>query len=158
MWSLARRLCPDDPEDAVQEIFIDVWRNAWRFREGVGSEVAFVSTLARRRLVDRRRRAERTPRVVPLDVGDVVSSGVDSAERTAAFEDVEQIRRCIGELTERSRRAIELSVFDGLSQARIAEQLGAPLGTVKTLIRRSLLSIRDCVLSSTRSLLDGGSQ
>ena len=61
VWSLARRLSPSpsDAEDAVQEIFVDIWRNASRFREDVASEVTFVAMLARRRLVSRMRRSQR---------------------------------------------------------------------------------------------------
>ena len=69
VWSLARRLSPTtaDAEDAVQEIFIDLWRSAGRYSEQLGEEVTFVSTLARRRLIDRLRSLRRTPDPVPID-------------------------------------------------------------------------------------------
>ena len=65
VWSLARRLIgfSDEAEDAVQEIFIDVWKNAARFDEAQASETTFIAMIARRRLIDRIRRIQRQPRI-----------------------------------------------------------------------------------------------
>jgi len=65
VWSLARRLCASasDAEDAVQEIFIDVWKSAGRFDPSIASETTFVAMIARRRLIDRGRRRMRRPEV-----------------------------------------------------------------------------------------------
>ena len=58
VWSIALRLTGSraDAEDAIQEIFIDLWKSAARFDGAVASEKAFVAMIARRRLIDRRRR------------------------------------------------------------------------------------------------------
>ena len=68
IWSLALRLSPNyqDAEDATQEIFLDLWRNAGRYRPERGSEQVFVTVLARRRLIDRLRRSGRRPQTEPL--------------------------------------------------------------------------------------------
>jgi RNA polymerase sigma-70 factor (ECF subfamily) len=62
VWSLARRFCPrhEDAEDAVQDIFIDIWRNAERFDAEVASEATYITMIARRRLIDRYRRSGRS--------------------------------------------------------------------------------------------------
>ena len=68
VWSLARRLCPrhEDAEDAVQEIFVEIWRNAAKFDPEIASEATYVTMIARRRLIDRyRRRAARSQHDVP---------------------------------------------------------------------------------------------
>ena len=76
VWSIARRLAPtaQDAEDAVQEIFLDVWRNAGRFDPEIGSEATFIATIARRRLLDQRRRASRRLDPEPLVSEDAVSA------------------------------------------------------------------------------------
>ena len=57
VWSLARRLSrtASDPEDATQEIFLDIWRSAGRFDASQGSDKVFIAMIARRRLIDRLR-------------------------------------------------------------------------------------------------------
>ena len=63
VWSLARRLCRkhEDAEDAVQEIFVEIWRKAEKFDPDVASESTYITMIARRRLIDRFRRRSREP-------------------------------------------------------------------------------------------------
>src|ERR1043165_482447 len=61
VWSIARRFEGADAEDAVQEIFLDLWKSAARFDPQIASEPAFVAMIARRRLIDRRRTRRRRP-------------------------------------------------------------------------------------------------
>jgi len=156
VWSLACGLASADPEDAAQEVFIHLWQNAGRFREELGTEVAFVSTLARRRLIDRRRRASRAPEIVSLDGEWMVDATNDPAAQVVASEEKAQISRCLGKLKERDRDVIELSIYEGQSQTEIAERLQTPLGTVKTLVRRALIQLRDCMRLSVRTPSNGG--
>ena len=64
VWSLARRHSPtpQDAEDAVQEIFMEIWRSAHRYDPSVAAEQTFIAMIARRRLIDRARRNKRAPR------------------------------------------------------------------------------------------------
>src|SRR5215813_5986353 len=61
VWSIARRFEGADAEDAVQEIFLDLWKSAARFDPRIASESAFVAMITRRRLIDRRRTRRRRP-------------------------------------------------------------------------------------------------
>lgn len=156
VWSLACRLASSDPEDATQDVFVHLWQNAGRFREDRGTEVAFVSTLARRRLIDRRRRAGRSPEMVSLD-GEWVADDARAPEAgILASEERAQVSRCLGKLKDRDREVVVLSVYEGQSQSEIAERLQTPLGTVKTLIRRALIQLRDCMRFSISTRSSGG--
>jgi RNA polymerase sigma factor (sigma-70 family) len=161
IWSTARRWSANAPdaEDAVQEIFIDLWKSAGRFDPTVSSETTFVMMIARRRLIDRRRRKQ--VGTEPLDFSDQ-SGCVDrhsDPQATAELEEESAIaREFLGELKEDERRVLELSVNDGLSHQEIAKRVGMPLGSVKTNIRRGLGRLRDrlsrCGLSAaTRDVL-----
>ena len=157
VWSLARRLSPTtaDAENAVQEIFIDLWRSAGRYSETLGEEVTFVSTLARRRLIDRLRSLRRTPDPVPIDG----SALVYAAPMTAFDETSEEATRaaeCLGKLRENAREVLELSIYHGLAGTTIAQRTGLPLGTVKTLIRRGLTQLRSCMQAVRRVSAEGG--
>lgn len=145
VWSLARRMSRSgtDAEDAVQEIFISVWKNAGRFDPNKGSEVTFVATIARRRLIDRLRQSGRRPNESPIEPGPSPTAPGDEITAPAELrEEVGIANRALAELGEDQRRVLQMSIGHGLSHERIAEATGIPLGTVKTHIRRGLIRVR----------------
>lgn len=145
VWSLARRMCRSstDAEDAVQEIFISIWKNAGRFDAEKGSEVTFVATIARRRLIDRMRHAGRRPAPGGIDAGGGMAVTQDDVGAPVEQrEEVQIASRALAELSEDQRRVLQMSIGHGLSHEKIAEATGIPLGTVKTHIRRGLIRVR----------------
>lgn len=148
VWSLARRMTSthDEAEDAVQDIFVDVWRSAARYDPKIASETAFVATIARRRLIDRRRRAQRRPEAELLP--DSLASGESPVDEQLALGDEAELARVeLEKLKPEQQRVLRLSIWDGLSHSEIAEHTGLPLGTVKTHARRGLMQIRDAIAS-----------
>lgn len=139
---LARRWSTDpaDAEDAVQEIFFDLWRSAQRYDASKASERGFVAMLARRRLLDRARRRQRQLPVEPMPEGfDLAAQEIDVADRTA---DVMDARAALAQLKPLQRRLIELNLLDGRTHEEIARETALPIGTVKSHIRRGLLKAR----------------
>ncbi len=139
IWSMARKFWRDmaTVEDLVQEIFIDVWKSAARFDERKASETTFISTIARRRMIDRQRRqgsALRTEPVEELPIG-VDDEGLESID---VMDEASVVHRALATLKPDQRRVILLSVVEGLTHPEISEQTGIPLGTVKSHIRRGL--------------------
>lgn len=149
VWTLARRMLSDRQaaEDAVQDVFIDIWRHASRFDQSMGSEATFVATITRRRLIDRIRKNGRQPGTRPIDE----SGGVVAIERAEAgqsvvlSEEAALARQALSELSEDQQRVLQLSIFHGQSHERIAAATGLPLGTVKTHARRGLIRIREAI-------------
>ena len=144
VWSLARRLSPNraDAEDAVQEVFVDVWKSAARFDPRQGSEKVFIATIARRRLIDRLRRHAARPEFASeteLETAGFAAPG-SGGERAS---EAERAAAAIAQLGPDQQRVIELAVVHGLSHSEIAARTGLPLGTVKTQMRRGLMKIRD---------------
>jgi RNA polymerase sigma factor (sigma-70 family) len=143
VWAIARRMTRSraDAEDAVQEIFIDVWRSAPRFDPSQGSVKVFITTIARRRLIDRMRRgrmgrltdpeeALEDPRwAEPGNGGEIRAE----AERAAAV---------VARLRPDQRRVLRMGLLEGLTHSEIAKVTGMPLGTVKTQMRRGLIQVR----------------
>jgi RNA polymerase sigma-70 factor (ECF subfamily) len=142
--ALARRMSSDvaDAEDAVQEIFVDVWRNAPRFDPAVAGEATFLAMLARRRLIDRGRRRARHPAAAPLEAepAAVPTGPADPAE---IGEEAARARVLMGRLRPTEREVLDLAIDRGLSQTEIASALNLPVGTVKSLARRGLQRLRD---------------
>ncbi|HEY6033920.1 MAG TPA: sigma-70 family RNA polymerase sigma factor [Kofleriaceae bacterium] len=146
VWSIARRFEPSDAEDAVQEIFLDLWKSAGRYDPERGSEVTFIAMIARRRLIDRRRTARRRPQD-SAQVADVVLEEL-AADGTspAAAADAAKAAHALDQLRPEQRQVLVLSTCHGLSHGEIAQQTGMPLGTVKAHARRGLMSIRAALL------------
>lgn len=142
--ALARRLLPrsSEAEDAVQEVFIDLWRNAPRYDATLCAEPSFVAMFARRRLIDARRRRERRvqPEALPDDPPE---AGDTHVERAEVCDDAAVARRAFDELRPEEQRVLRLSIYDGLSHQEIAARTGLPLGTVKTHARRGLARVRE---------------
>jgi RNA polymerase sigma-70 factor (ECF subfamily) len=144
VWSLARRLSPTraDAEDAVQEIFMDVWKSASRFDPRQGTEAVFVATIARRRLIDRLRRNATRPQFAHVE--DLDSLGfAEPGTRGEISSEAERAAEAVGALAPDQQKVIELAVLHGLSHSEIASRTGLPLGTVKTQMRRGLIKLRE---------------
>lgn len=144
VWSLARRYLRNaaDAQDAVQDIFIDIWGSSARYDRNIASEVAFISTIARRRLIDKIRAAERRPQTDSLD--DDEGASIDPGIPATVEEDTEVtiVERVLSAMDPEHQKVLAMSLYEGYSHSEIAERLNLPLGTVKTRVRRGLIHIR----------------
>jgi RNA polymerase sigma factor (sigma-70 family) len=158
-WSLARRGSPSvaDAEDAVQEIFIDLWHSAARFDQRVASEVTFVAMIARRRLIDRRRKLGRTVDTTAITPA-VDPPSQPTRDDLALQEEAARARKQLEQLKPDERRVIELAIDRGLSSSQIADELSMPLGTVKTNARRGMIRLRELFAQSARRPVAGGAR
>jgi len=156
VWALARRLLrnPSDAEDAVQDIFIDVWKNAGRYDPQVAAETTFITMIARRRIIDRCRRQSRAPEAAAVDVDQVASSSEANplGHQLEVREEAERVRKCMAQLREDEQRVLDLSICQGLSQSEISDLLQMPLGTVKSHARRGMIRLRELLAEHSRDL------
>jgi RNA polymerase sigma-70 factor (ECF subfamily) len=151
-------------EEVVQETMLVLWDRAELIDPAVGSLAGWVTTIARNKAIDRLRADGRRPQARPLSGYTMIHGDVDTdaAERViengellAASErppdpadaaDAAWVRRTINaalaNLPDVERQVIELAYAGNLSQSEIADELGWPLGTVKTRTRRALASLR----------------
>lgn len=145
VWSLARRMAPQAAEDAVQEIFIDLWNSAARYDESKASEKTFIATIARRRLIDRLRKKGRRPQTHSLPEPDdpAPEPAVDDHLVIERGAEARMAARYLNELRPEQRRVIRLSVVEGMSHSEISAATGIALGTVKSHIFRGLAAVRE---------------
>ena len=143
IWSIVCRFCsvPAEREDAMQEIFVEIWRSAKRFDPAIAKETTFVGMIARRRMIDRLRRNKRIPATDSID--DMVELDAPGAYGGEDEAELEVVGRFLSELSKDQQRAIRMSVVHGYSHGEIAERTGMPIGTVKTHIRRGLILLRE---------------
>jgi RNA polymerase sigma-70 factor (ECF subfamily) len=145
IWGLARRLSPtpSDAEDATQDVFLQLWKNARQFDATRGSEAIFIVTLARRTLISRFRTKQRRPREVSVE--ELQDSQWHPSVHDDDGDHVEArlAAQALATLAPEQQRVIKLAVVQGLSQSEIATHTGLPLGTVKTMMRRGLILVRE---------------
>lgn len=153
--ALARRLSITgaDADDAMQEIFVELWKSASRFDPAIAPEAAFVAMIARRRLIDRRRRLDRQDDRASLSEATAGAAAVDSwrgplgsdaegPSRAASREESGRAAQALDQLTPEQQRVLRLSIQAGMSHETISNALNMPLGTVKTHARRGLMRLR----------------
>ena len=133
-------------EEVAQEVLVEVWRTASHYRPERGSAQAWVLTLAHRRAVDRVRSAQaasdREARAGTQAQGRPFDEVAESV--TTRWEQ-QQVRRCIGTLTELQRESVVLTYYRGYTYREAAGLLDTPVPTLKTRLRDGLIRLRDCL-------------
>ncbi|MBK7404889.1 MAG: RNA polymerase sigma factor [Phycisphaerales bacterium] len=155
VWRLARRHldhAPGEVEDAVQDVFVEIWMSAGRYDRERGGEAAFVATLAHRRLIDRRRehtaRTRRNARAASM-------KPPAAGALTGALEGREVAARLVGAfdgLPAGEREALWMSVYGGLSHREIGLATESPVGTVKSRLRRAMVRLSAVVAGTGPSM------
>ena len=132
--------------DALQDVYLSVWRNAARFERGRGSVAAWIGTIARNRALDiiQTRRRE-VPIEAAGDLDDWFEPQAGPEQELATMQEAAALRRCMEQLDSDGRAALQRAYFDGLSYAEVAVWANRPLGTMKSLIRRSLAALKRCL-------------
>jgi len=144
---LARRVVRDPAraEEITQEVFLQVWRTASRFQPERGSARSWLLTLAHRRAVDVVRHDQAsTNREARYDWGGGRDTDVVDDEVTMRLEH-EQVRRCLGSLTELQREAVTLAYYGGYTYGEVSSLLAVNPATIKTRMRDGLIRLRDCL-------------
>lgn len=133
-----------DAEDALQDVYVKIWHRADRFRAGEFSPLSWMVVIARNHAIDVLR--ARKPVSVELDEAFDVSSPEKDPEQ-AAINSAEgaRIETCLQELEEQKAQAVRGAYVDGYSYAELAEKYSVPINTMRTWLRRSLLSLRECL-------------
>jgi RNA polymerase sigma-70 factor (ECF subfamily) len=151
MYGLALRITRDTAmaQDAVQEAFVGVWRNAARYSEGRASVRTWILSITHHRAIDLIRRRRTTAAIPEGDAPGDAFTTPDVWPDVVRAVDAEAVRGAMGTLPEPQREAIELAYFEGLTQTEIAERTGAPLGTVKSRVRLGLVQLRRELEGST---------
>ncbi len=133
-------------EEVLQDCFVKIWHHAADYAAAKSAPMTWMSAIVRNRSLDIVRR----PRYEVADDDDffthnMLDDGPTPPDQLASKRDQAQIVRCMKGLDGEQHKAISLAFFEGLSHAEVAGQLGRPLGTIKTHIRRGLLKLKDCL-------------
>ncbi|TWU33904.1 sigma-70 family RNA polymerase sigma factor [Novipirellula artificiosorum] len=158
VWSLANRLLANatDAEDVAQEVFVEIWKKAKSFDAAKSSESTFVTLIARRRIIDRRRRGSAAVDTQSMSTVAFEIPEHAPAEPAELADEANKALDCVRKLSADQQKVIQLSIHQGVSHRGIAERLSMPLGTVKSFARRALLQLRECMTHPVLATSDGG--
>ena len=134
-------------EDVTQEVMVELWRTAARFSSAKGKALGWALTVTRRRAIDRVRAEQAaTDREGRATFEAVRGTPFDEvAERVQDRAEHEQVRACVGALSEVQRQVVTMAYYQGMTYVEVATALGAPTGTVKTRMRDGLIRLRACL-------------
>lgn len=141
VWSVVQRRVKarTDAEDLVQEIFIEIWKCADRYRPEVASENGFIAMIARRRSIDWIRKQQRLPIISTLESAPELPAPSAAPGKSL---DHEQLWKVLNQLPEETQRLFALHFDKGMTHREISETTGIPLGSIKTRLRRGLIDAR----------------
>ena len=149
VFSFALRIVGDrqSAEELLQEVFFRAWRQAAAYSNQRGSFVTWLLSITHNRAIDelrrRRRRPLRADQEDPLQVLDSMADQGNSVEQDVWLASLrEQVNAAMNALPQAQRDALELAYFRGMTQREIADELGEPLGTIKTRMRLGLRKLR----------------
>lgn len=146
-------------EDLLQDVYVRVWRAAGQYRAGAGSPMAWLAASARYRAIDHLRARGARPELAISELpvhGDAAEADDDPTARLPdpspgparaleAGAEAGAVRQCLSTLQGAQQQSIALAYYQGLSHGEIATHLGAPLGSVKTWVRRGLIALKACL-------------
>ena len=144
VWSIGKKFLyrQSDLEDAVQEVFIAIWKSADKYDANKAKEITFVSMIARRRFIDHLRKISKHKNLESIDDD---NSGHQLYKESLLNEstDLQLVKNAIQSLDIDDQELLNLSVYQGYSHSEISKLLNIPLGTVKTRIRRNLIKLKE---------------
>jgi RNA polymerase sigma-70 factor (ECF subfamily) len=133
-------------EEVLLDVYEQVWRQAAQYSRERGTPLAWLTTIARSRAIDRLRRGRREQQhTEPLEgvVATAYASGTSALDDVMAGEVSAVVRKALDSLAPEQREVIELAYYGGMSHSEIAAARGLPLGTVKTRTRLGLMRLRE---------------
>lgn len=145
-------------EEVLQEVFVNVWRSAGGFDAALSQPLTWLTSVARNRAIDSLRRRAAEPATISRFQGSEDDEGgerdlLDALPSAAAgplelltqASEFHALEACMETLSGEQRSSLALAYYQGLSHAEVAVQMSQPLGTVKSWVRRGLLSLRTCL-------------
>jgi len=149
LFGICLRILGDDreAEDALQEVYVDLWKRADRYDPARASPISWLACMARNRAVDRLRAGGkvRAGAVAEEAASDVADGELPADAKLELDERDAGIRHCLGKLEDRQGSAIQRAFFGGATYVQLAEEDAVPLSTVKSRVHRGLAALKKCI-------------
>lgn len=135
-----------ESEEALQEVYVKIWTGAGRYQSNGLSPMTWLIAIARNTAIDKYRSRSSQPPMATQDVLSTVASKDPSAEAaTIRAQEQGRLDKCLEQLDEKRADAIRAVYLEGMSYADLAKRQSVPLNTIRSWLRRSLISLKECV-------------
>jgi RNA polymerase sigma-70 factor, ECF subfamily len=137
-----------EAEEVLQEVYTSVWRKAGQFDASRASALSWLSMMARNKSIDRLRALPARNTRTPLEMAEEIEDpGASPAQQAETLTDRARLENCLKQLEPKRHSLIRAAFFDGSTYEELAARIEAPLGSVKSWIRRGLMQLRTCLES-----------
>jgi RNA polymerase sigma-70 factor (ECF subfamily) len=145
LFGVTRRILirGDLAEEALQESYVRIWSHASRYDSGAASAMTWMIAIARNQAIDLRRKANERIATRAVALEDVTLVAPQASADDSA--DLRRVRECLGGLNPDSRDMVLLAYHQGYSREELAVRFSRPVATVKTVLRRSLAALKECL-------------
>ncbi len=140
---------PDRAQDALQDAYVKIWQKADTYSSERGAPLTWLLSIARYRALDALRR--KRPEVAMPEEPDMAATlledetSLNPSEENENLQSLDAVQTCLTTLQPQQRESVLLAYYEGLTHQELSSRLGAPLGTVKSWIRRGLMRLRECL-------------
>lgn len=137
---------PDLAEEVLQEAFVRIWNNASRYESHLSAPMTWMINITRNQAIDQLRKHRDRP-LTDLEQDALQDESPSAHDQLSSAREAHALNRCLETLEGMQRQSITVAYFQGLSCSELAEHLAAPLGSVKSWIRRGMERLRRCLES-----------
>ena len=135
----------DLAEEVIQESYVRIWKSAGQFNPALASPITWMASIARNRAIDlMRKKSEILIEEEPSEM-EAVADSPDPLARREMTEELKRLLECIARLEPERQKLVLLAYYNGWSREQLAAKFDAPVNTIKTWLRRSILDIRECL-------------
>lgn len=140
----------DSAEDALQDVYVKIWQKAKTYEVKRGAPLSWLMSIARYRALDLlRRRDPETGMPDDPDIEAIILSDTQTAgplSNSETMQSLSAVDHCLQTLRPEQRQSLMMVYYEGLTHQEMSDRLNMPLGTVKSLVRRGLISLRACLV------------
>lgn len=135
----------DLAEDILQEVYIKIWHRSGDYCPARGKPLTWMSVIARNRAIDEVRKRAPALADEPDAIEMVADETASPEDETEINDELRRLEACLSQLDATKRDAVLLAYLDGYTRVELATKLDQPVGTIKTWLKRSLASLKDCL-------------
>lgn len=133
-------------EDALQETFMRIWQRASSYDETIASPMAWMATIARNQAIDLKRRSAERLAALASELDETLADESPDPESLAGQAgDLRRLGECMQGLPNERQQLVLLAYRHGFTREELAERFKRPVTTIKTLLRRSLIALKECL-------------